>query len=241
MLWDLISVMPSWWSVGALGEQSCSHADGVGALPVVWRSLGVQSSDALYNMGCPVFTAQIPILIWRDDKPRLSCTLLQHVKSHMCDAILPCHSTPKALGLKTLHERKCMSLGLLNIYCLTALLNSPPAGSASSCLSKALFPMWGLASQLVFQLSFFQKKEKEVRDRRQAPCPLRSWVGKVLVEHPQCHVRRGKSKLFFQRLPWLLSTGQGGQQPCWGWVSPVSWDSTKVEAMQTEKEHGKPC
>lgn len=31
-------------------------------------------------------------------------------------------------------------------------------------------------------------------------------MGKVLVEHPQCHVRRGKSMFFFQRweLPWLL-------------------------------------
>lgn len=208
----------------------------------------------LWCGGHLVFSRQMPCTIWavlylllRSQSSfegmtnhgflALCCNMLNPT----CDAILPCHSTPKALGLKTLHERKCMSLGLLNIYCLTALLNSPPAGSASSCLSKALFPMWGLASQLVFQLSFFQKKEKEVRDGRQAPCPLRSWVGKVLVEHPQCHVRRGKSKLFFQRLPWLLSTGQGGQQPCWGWVSPVSWDSTKVEAMQTEKEHGKPC
>lgn len=39
----------------------------------------------------------------------------------------------------------------------------------------------------------------------------------------------------------LFSTGLGRQWVCGGQVSPVSWDGTKVETTQTEKERGKPC
>lgn len=89
MLWDPVSVMLSWWSVGARGEQSCCRVGGVGALPVVWGSLHAQ-----FQM--PSATGPVLYLVLRSQAlpggmagHGFPALLLQHIKSYLCDVALP--------------------------------------------------------------------------------------------------------------------------------------------------------
>lgn len=178
MLWDWISVLPSQWGVAALGEQSACVADGAGASPALQRSPGSQLPAALCNMGCPVLTAQIAGLVWREYRAWLPCSTLNPTREA---TLLHGYSKHRILNLKSWHKPRCTSLGQVSSYNLTILSDSPVARSFSRCLSffffaNAIFSMWGLVSGLVFQ--FFKGRE-----RRNLCCPLRRWMRKLIGDY----------------------------------------------------------
>lgn len=151
-------------------------------------------------MGCPVLTAQIAGLVWREYRAWLPCSTLNPTREA---TLLHGYSKHRILNLKSWHKPRCTSLGQVSSYNLTILSDSPVARSFSRCLSFFFFCkcyIFHVRTCVWISFSVFQ------REGEKKPVLPFEEVDEEVDRGLSSYLIRGKSSLFFQRqqLPRLL-------------------------------------